>query len=225
VAILAADVAGYSRLTDLDEEGTHRYLQDHLRSLVEPKIAEYRGRVVKNTGDGLLAEFSSVVNAVRCALDVQARMSERNADVPPELRMEFRIGINLGDVIIDRDDIFGDGVNVAARLEAIAYPGGICISEHAYQQVRGKLEFASEDIGEQKLKNISAPLRVYRVHPSEATTVIHPNLSLPDRPSIAALPFQNMSGDPEQDYFADGIVEGITIALSRFQHLFVIARS
>jgi TolB-like protein len=224
-AILAADVAGYSRLTGLDEEGTHARLQDHLRSLVDPKIAEHRGRVVKNTGDGLLAEFSSVVDAVRCALDVQRRMAERNAAVPEEKRIAFRIGINVGDIMIDRGDIFGDGVNVAARLEGIADPGGICISEAAYWQVRGKLELIFDGMSEQKLKNISEPVRVYRVRPSGAAATTRPSLPLPDKPSIAVLPFENMSGDPEQEYFADGIVEEIITALSRFRQLFVIARN
>jgi TolB-like protein len=224
-AILAADVAGYSRLTGLDEEGTHAQLQDHLRSLVDPKIAEHRGRIVKNTGDGMLAEFASVVDAVRCALDVQRGMAERNADVPPEKRVEFRIGINVGDIIIDRGDIFGDGVNVAARLEGIADPGGICISEAAYWQVRGKLELIFDGMGEQKLKNISEPVRVYRVRPTGAAATTRPNLPLPDKPSIAVLPFENMSGDPEQEYFADGMVDEIITALSRFRQLFIIARN
>ncbi|TYL96674.1 guanylate cyclase [Bradyrhizobium rifense] len=162
-AILAADVAGYSRLTSADEEGTHVQLQDHLRALVDPKIAEHRGRVVKNTGDGMLAEFSSVVDALRCALDVQHGMAERNAEVPDEKRIEFRISVNVGDVIIDRDDIFGDGVNVAARLEGLAKPGGICISEDAHRQVRGKFDVTFEDAGEQQLKNIARPVRVFRV--------------------------------------------------------------
>jgi adenylate cyclase len=162
-AILAADVAGYSRLTGLDEEGTHAHLQGHLRSLVDPRIAQHRGRVVKNTGDGLLAEFSSVVDAVRCALDVQRGMAERNADVPPEKRIEFRIGINVGDIMIDRGDIFGDGVNVAARLEGLAEPGGICVSGRVQEDVRGKLDIPFEDAGEQQLKNIARPVRVYRV--------------------------------------------------------------
>jgi adenylate cyclase len=162
-AILAADVAGYSHLTGLDEEGTHARLQDHLRSLVDPKIAEHRGRVVKNTGDGLLAEFGSVVDAVRCALDVQRGMAERNAEVPQDKRIEFRIGINVGDVMIDRGDIFGDGVNVAARLEGIAEPGGICISGRVFEDIQGKLDVAFEDAGEQRLKNIERPVRVFRV--------------------------------------------------------------
>src|SRR5215471_11762525 len=162
-AILAADVAGYSRLTGQDEEGTHSQLQGHLRSLVDPKIGEHRGRVVKNTGDGLLAEFSSVVDAVRCAVAVQRGMAERNINVPREKRIEFRIGINVGDVIIDRGDIFGDGVNVAARLEGLAEPGGICISDDAYRQVWGKLDVIFRDAGERQLKNIARPLRVFRV--------------------------------------------------------------
>jgi len=224
-AILAADVAGYSRLTGLDEENTHAQLQDHLRSLVEPKIAEHRGRVVKNTGDGLLAEFSSVVDAVRCAIDVQRGMAERNADVPQERRIEFRIGINVGDVMIDRGDIFGDGVNVAARLEGVAEPGGICVSGRVLEDVQGKLDIAFEDAGEQRLKNIARPARVYRVRPSGTPATSRPALPLPDKPSIAVLPFQNMSGDPEQEYFADGIVDEIITALSRFRSLFVIARN
>jgi TolB-like protein len=224
-AILAADVAGYSRLTGLDEEGTHAQLQAHLGSLVDPKIAEHRGRVVKNTGDGLLAEFSSVVDAVRCAVDVQRGMAERNADVPQEKRIEFRIGINVGDVMIDRGDIFGDGVNVAARLEGLAEPGGICVSGRVQDDARGKLEVAFEDAGEQQLKNIERAVRVYRVRPSGAAATTRPSLPLPDKPSIAVLPFENMSGDPEQEYFADGIVEEIITALSQFRQLFVIARN
>jgi class 3 adenylate cyclase len=162
-AILAADVAGYSRLTGVDEEGTHVQLQAHLRALVDPKVAEHRGRVVKNTGDGMLAEFSSVVDAVRCALDVQRGMAERNAGVPDEKRIEFRIGINVGDIIIDRGDIFGDGANVAARLEGLAKPGGICISDDAHRQVRGKFDVTFEDAGERQLKNIARAVRVFRV--------------------------------------------------------------
>ena len=162
-AILAADVAGYSRLTGVDEEGTHVQLQDHLRALVDPKVAEHRGRVVKNTGDGMLAEFSSVVDAMRCALDVQRGMAERNAEVPDEKRIEFRMGINVGDIIIDRGDIFGDGVNIAARLEGLATPGGICISDDAHRQVRGKFDVTFEDAGERQLKNIARPVRVFQV--------------------------------------------------------------
>jgi TolB-like protein len=224
-AILAADVAGYSRLTGIDEEGTHAQLQDHLRSLVDPKIAEHRGRVVKNTGDGLLAEFSSVVDAVRCAVDVQRGMAARNDDLPEEKRIEFRIGINVGDVMLDHGDIFGDGVNVAARLEGIAEPGGVCISGRVLEDIQGKLDISFEDAGDQQLKNIARPVRVYRVRPSGAAVTTSPSLPLPDKPSIAVLPFQNMSGDPEQDYFADGIVEEIITVLSRFRRLFVIARN
>ncbi|HEX9323961.1 MAG TPA: adenylate/guanylate cyclase domain-containing protein [Xanthobacteraceae bacterium] len=178
-----------------------------------------------NTGDGLLAEFGSVVDAVRCAVDVQRGMVHRNTEVPEERRIEFRIGINVGDVIIERGDIFGDGVNIAARLEDIAAPGGICVSEDTYRQVRGKLELTTEDIGEHKLKNIAQTVRVYRVRPSTAAATARRTLPLPDKPSIAVLPFQNMSGDPEQDYFSDGVVDDIITALSRFRNLFVIART
>src|SRR5499427_1724241 len=167
-AILAADVAGYSRLMGADEEGTHERLQAHLRGLVEPKIKEHHGRTVKNTGDGLLAEFPSVVDAVRCAVEVQREMAGRNADVPTDRRIEFRMGINLGDIIKDRRDIYGDGVNVAARLEALAEPGGICVSRVVRDQVRDKLDFAFEDMGEQQVKNIARPVRVYRIPIAEA---------------------------------------------------------
>jgi TolB-like protein len=224
-AILAADVAGYSRLTGVDEEGTHAQLQAHLRALVDPKVAEHRGRVVKNTGDGMLAEFGSVVDAVRCALDVQRGMAERNAGVPDDKRIEFRMGINVGDIIIDRGDIFGDGVNVAARLESLAEPGGICVSGRVQEDARGKLDIAFEDTGEQQLKNIAWPVRVYRVRLNGEAPQSRPALALPDKPSIAVLPFANMSGDPEQEYFADGITEDIITALSHIPTLFVIARN
>ncbi len=225
-AILAADVAGYSRLTGLDEEGTHVQLAGHLRSLVDPKIAEHRGRIVKNTGDGLLAEFSSVVDAVRCAVEIQQGMAERNAEASREKRIEFRIGINVGDVMIERGDIFGDGVNVAARLEGIAEPGGISVSGRVLEDVQGKLDILFENAGEQQLKNIARPVRVYRARMGGAApAILRPALALPDKPSIAVLPFQNFSGDPEQEYFADGVVEDITIELSRFPWLFVIARN
>ncbi len=224
-AIFAADVAGYSRLTGMDEEGTHVRLREHLRVLIDPKIAAHRGHVVKNTGDGLLAEFNSVVDAMRCAVDIQRGMADRNADVPPNDRIEFRIGINVGDVIEDSGDIFGEGVNVAARLEAIAEPGGICISDDAHRQVRDKLDIAFDDTGEQNLKNIERPVRVFRVMDRVVALRQKSALALPDKPSIAVLPFQNLSADPEQEYFADGIVEDITIALSRFRWLFVIARN
>src|SRR5262245_42447158 len=224
-AILAADVAGYSRLTGIDEEGTHIRLREHLRVVFDPSIAEHRGRIVKTTGDGMLAEFRSVVDAVRCAVHVQRGMAERNEGVPPDERIEFRIGINLGDIILDAGDIFGDGVNVAARLEGVAEPGGICLSDDAHRQVRGKLDIAFEDAGEQRLKNIASPVRIYRVRPAGAAATPRPVGALPDKPSIAVLPFQNLSGDPEQEYFADGTVEDIVTALSRFRNLFVISRN
>ena len=228
-AILAADVAGYSRLMGADEEGTHESLKAHLGELVNPKIAEHRGRVVKNTGDGFLAEFASVVEAVRCAVEVQRAMANRNAATPPEKRIEFRVGINLGDVIVEAHDIFGDGVNVAARLEGLAEPGGICVSRVARDQVRDRLDYTFEDLGEQQVKNIARPVRVYRVRDVGAARSPSapgpPLLPLPDKPSIAVLPFANMSGDPEQEYFADGMVEEITTALSHIRWLFVIARN
>jgi TolB-like protein len=223
-AIFAADVAGYSRLTGMDEEGTHVRLKEHLRVLIDPKVAAYRGHIVKNTGDGLLAEFKSVVDAMRCAVDVQRGMAERNSDVPPNNRIEFRIGINVGDIIEDNGDIFGDGVNVAARLEAIAEPGGICISDDAHRQLRDKLDIVFDDAGEQNLKNIERPVRAFRVRDGAAASP-RPTLALPNKPSIAVLPFQNLSADPEQEYFADGVVEDITMALSLFRWLFVIARN
>ena len=225
-AILAADVAGYSRLMGADEEGTLSKLKAHRVALVDPKITEHRGRIVKTTGDGLLVEFASVVDAVRCAVDVQRGMIERNADVPQGNRIEFRIGINVGDIIIEDEDIFGDGVNIAARLEALAEPGGICVSGRVEEDVHGKLDTAFEDIGEQQLKNIARPVRVYRARPGGTVNAsAHSVLSIPDKPSIVVLPFQNMSGDPEQEYFADGVVEEITTALSRFKTVFVIARN
>ncbi len=225
-AILAADVAGFSRLMGLDEAGTARTLQAH-RAAVDPIVARYGGRIVKTTGDGLLLEFPSIVAAVDCATAVQNLMRERNRDVPEERRMLFRIGINLGDVLIDGDDILGDGVNIAARLEGIAEPGGICVSDDVYRQVSGKLDVSFEDMGKQQLKNIGRPVHAYRARivdvPASWTSASL--LLLPDKPSIAVLPFTNMSGDPEQDYFADGMVEDIITALSRFKALFVIARN
>jgi TolB-like protein/Flp pilus assembly protein TadD len=223
-AILAADVAGYSRLMGADDEGTLAQLKAHRRALVDPKIAEHRGRIVKTTGDGLLVEFASVVDALRCAVDIQRGMAERNAEAPQEKRIEFRVGINVGDIIIDGDDIYGNGVNVAARLEGLAEAGGICVSSRVQEDARGKLEVAFEDVGEQQLKNIERPVRVYRVR-SSGVSSSRPALPLPDKPSIAVLPFNNMSGDPEQEYFADGVVEDIITALSRMRWLFVIARN
>src|SRR5712671_5684735 len=217
-AILAADVAGYSRLMGADEEGTLARLKAVRRELADPKIKEHRGRIVKTTGDGLLIEFASVVDAVRCAVEVQREMAERNTDVPSDRRIEFRMGINLGDIMKDGLDIYGDGVNVAARLEALAEPGGICVSRVVRDQVRDKLTFSFEDMGEQQVKNIARPVRVYRVRDGGATAKspsapVPPVLPLPDKPSIAVLPFANMSGDPEQEYFADGMVEEIITAL------------
>jgi TolB-like protein/class 3 adenylate cyclase/Tfp pilus assembly protein PilF len=279
-AILAADVAGYSRLMGADEEGTHERLKAHLGELVEPKISQHRGRTVKNTGDGLLAEFVSVVDAVRCAVEIQRGMAEREPEVPEQQRIGFRIGINLGDVIVDEHDIFGDGVNVAARLEALAEPGGICVSRVVHDQVRDKLDFAFEDMGEQQVKNIARPVRVYVLRPgagaeppasrvpivlprrrrgaiaalagvasvalviavvawwgwpatrtastppaavAAATTSIVQPLVAP-RLSIVVLPFANLSNDPDQEYFADGITDDLTTDLSRISDTFVIAR-
>jgi TolB-like protein/class 3 adenylate cyclase len=232
-AILAADVAGYSRLMGADEEGTLAALKTLRRELADPKIKEHRGRIVKTTGDGLLIEFASVVDAVRCAVEVQREMAQRNADVPPHRRIEFRMGINLGDIIKDGRDIHGDGVNVAARLEGLAEPGGICVSRVVRDQVRDKLAFSFEDMGEQEVKNIARPVRVHRIllgeEPSRPEPVslatTKPPLALPDKPSLVVLPFQNMSGDPEQEYFVDGMVEEIITALSRIRWLFVIARN
>src|SRR5215468_9902902 len=224
-AILAADVAGYSRLMGEDEEGTLAALRAVRGEVSDPKIAEHRSRIVKTTGDGLLAEFASVVDAVRCAVEVQREMIARNAATPAERRIEFRMGINLGDIIIEDGDIFGDGVNIAARLEALAEPGGICLSAAAYEQVRDRLDLAFDDLGEQQVKNIARPVRTYRVALGASSRAALPPLSLPDKPSLAVLPFQNLTGDAEQDYFVDGMVEEITTAISRLPWLFVIARN
>jgi adenylate cyclase len=280
-AILAADVAGYSRLMGADEEGTHERLKAHLGQLVNPKIKEHRGRTVKNTGDGFLAEFGSVVEAVRCAAQVQREMADRNAETPEDKRITFRIGVNLGDVIAEEDDIYGDGVNVAARLEALAEPGGICISRVVRDQIRDKLPYPFEDRGEQSVKNIARSVRVFALRPeaiaelpmagvpiavprrrrsivapitaavaavlvivviawwvwpatrssstppasvAAATTSISQPFVAP-RLSIVVLPFANLSNDPEQQYFADGITEDLTTDLSRIAHMFVISRN
>jgi adenylate cyclase len=232
-AIMAADVAGYSRLMEADEEGTLERLKQHGREMVDPKIAEHRGRIVKTTGDGLLAEFVSVVDAVRCAVELQRGMAARNAAVPATQRIEFRIGINLGDIIIDQGDIFGDGVNLAARLEALAEPGGICVSGIVRDEVRDKVDFAFEDIGDKHVKNIARLVHAHRIRIEPKAGAAQPaalalpgiTLALPDKPSIAVLPFTNMSSDPEQDFFGDGISEDIITALSRYPSLFVIARN
>jgi adenylate cyclase len=223
-AILAADIAGYSRLMGADEEGTLAAVKAVRRELVDPGIEEHRGRIVKTTGDGLLAEFASVVDAMRCAVALQRAMAKRNAGKAPENRIEFRIGVNVGDIILDDGDIFGDGVNVAARLEALAEPGGICVSARVQEDVRGKLDIALVDTGEHQLKNIAWPVRVYRVDLA-AETPPRPALALPDKPSIAVLPFDTMSGERDLGYLADAIVEAITAALSCIRSFFVIARN
>jgi adenylate cyclase len=224
-AILASDVVGYSRLMGVNEERTLAQLQAHQRELLEPSISEHRGRIVKTTGDGMLVEFASVVDALRCATEIQRGMTERNAEVPTAERIEFRIGINVGDIMSEGGDIFGDGVNVAARLEALADPGGICVSGRVQEDARGKFDIPFEDRGEQRLKNIAWPVRVYNVRLGGETPTAVPALSLPDRPSIAVLPFTNMSGDPEQEYFAEGVTEDLITALSRIRWFFVIARN
>ena len=229
-AILAADVAGYSRLIGADEEGTLAQLKAFRKTLVDPTIAKHRGRIVKTTGDGMLVEFASAVDAARCAVEVQRGMADENTEIPQAKRIEFRIGIHLGDVIIDDNDIFGDGVNIAARLESIAVPGGISISRAVHDQVRDRINVCFDDKGEIALKNIARPVQVFAISGAkESKTTVSPEskpaLALPDKPSIAVLPFTNMSGDPEQDYFADGMVEDIITALSHFKALFVIARN
>ena len=221
-AILAADVAGYSRLVGADEEGTLNRFKAIRADLFDPQIAEHRGRIVKTTGDGLLVEFASVVDALRCAVEFQAGMSERNATIPAELRIQWRIGINVGDIVVEDEDIFGDGVNIAARLEGLALPGEICVSARVHEDAAGKVDVAFEDLGEQHLHNISRPVRVYRIGTGTAPRVALP---LPDKPSIAVLAFTNMSDDPEQEFFADGIAEDIITVLSKSRLLFVIARN
>jgi len=223
-AILAADVAGYSRLMGADEEGTLERLKALRHELLDPKIAGHHGHIVKTTGDGLLIEFASVVDAVRCAVAVQQAMPEGNAGVGDN-RIEWRIGINLGDVIVEGDDLYGDGVNIAARIEALADAGAVFVSNTVHDHVRDRLPFGFEDLGEQQVKNITRPVRIYRVRDTGAQTPVAPALPLPDKPSIAVLPFANISGDPEQDYFADGMVEEIITALSRIRWVFVIARN
>jgi len=233
-AILAADVSGYSRLMGDDEEGTHERLKAHLGELINPKIAEHRGRVVKNTGDGFLAEFASVVDAMRCAVQVQQKMAHREPEVPEERRIRFRIGINLGDVIVEEHDIFGDGVNIAARLEALAEPGGICVSSTVRDHIGDRLPCAFQDMGEQSVKNMARQVRVYAWRPEAVadlpTATAPPAVSISQtatapRLSIVVLPFANLSNDPEQQYFADGITEDLTTDLSRIAGMFVISRN
>ncbi len=234
-AILAADVVGYSRLMGEDEAGTHAGLQAHRRELVDPKIAEHNGRIVKLTGDGALVEFASVVNAVECAVGIQRGMVERNSNVPEDRRIEFRMGINLGDIIVEEDDIYGDGVNLAARLEALAAPGGISVSRTVFDHVRNKVELSFDDLGEREFKNIAEPVQVYQVQ-LDSTSVPRIGadqtqarwreaLVVPTGPSIAVMPFANLGGAPEQEYFSDGITEEIIAALTRHRELRVLARS
>lgn len=232
-AVLAADMVGFSRLMEVDEAGTLARLKTHRVELIDPAIAKNRGIIIKTTGDGMLAEFHSVVDAVLCAAEVQRRMARRNADVSPPRWIQFRIGINLGDVIVDQNDIFGDGVNVAARLEALAEPGGICVSGAVRDQVGDRLDgLQFDDLGEQSVKNIARPIRVFRIRLAEgpaslpdATTALATSSIVSKKPSIAVLPFANMSGDPEQEFFADGLTEDIITELSRFHDLLVISRN
>src|SRR6201984_931621 len=236
-AIFVADVVGFSLLTGADEDRTLARLRAVRSDLVDPTIAVHKGRVVKRTGDGAIVEFRSVVDAVRCAIEIQNSMIERNTGLPAERRVGVRRGIHLGDVVEESDgDLMGDGVNIAARLEGVAQPGAICLSEDAFRQVKSRLDLAISDLGETKLKNIAEPIRVYSLQCGNAigakatslagvATSVAPALPLPEKPSVAVLPFQNMSGDPEQEYFADGMVEEIITALSRIRWLFVIARN
>ncbi len=225
-AILAADVVGYTRLMGKDEAGTLQRLTALREGILEPLIAEHTGRVVKLMGDGLLVEFASLVDAVGCAVAWQTAVEEHEAEQPEDDRLVFRIGVNLGEVLVEGEDIHGDGVNIAARLEGLAEPGGICLSGDAYRQVRGKIEVEFVDLGDHDLKNVAEPVRIYRIAGHEAKAVpAKAPLALPDKPSIAVLPFENMSGDPEQEYFSDGITEDIITALSKFRWFFVIARN
>jgi adenylate cyclase len=224
-AIVEADVVGYSRLVAQDERGTLAQFTGHLTELFNPKVKSHHGRVIKTMGDGLLIEFPSVVEALECAVEIQRSMLSRNASMPPNQRMEFRIGINAGDVVTNKGDIFGEGVNIAASIESLADPGGICISARVHEDVQGRVGVEFEDTGEQKLKNMGRAIRVYRVVLDRPTPHLSSTLTIPDNPSIAVLPFQNMSVDPEQEYFADAIAEDIVTALSRWRSFFVIARN
>jgi adenylate cyclase len=232
-AVVAADVAGYDRLMRLHDERTLTDLKSARRTLILPAVTAHRGRIVKTVSGEMLLEFPSAVEAAQCAVAVQRGMAARNVPVPEDERIEFRIGIHLGDVMIDENDIFGDGVNIAARLEKLAEPGGVCVSDDAHRQIRGKVSFVFDDLGVQDLKNITEPMRAWRIRigddaapePAKVSASSDRPVAPPDMPSIAVLPFQNMSGDPEQEYFADGMVEEIITALSRFRSLFVIARN
>src|SRR5262245_27757666 len=223
-AILAADIAGYSALMGADEEATVRDLKGH-QGVILPMIPKHGGRIIDTAGDGILAEFASVVNAVECAVALQKVMTERNASIPTERQMRYRIGVSLGDVIHDEQRVYGDGVNIAARLESIAEPGGICISGAAFDQVQRKLQIQFIDIGEHQLKNITDRVRIYRVDTAQHLALTKPALSLPDKPSIAVLPLTNLSGDPDQEYFGDGIAKDILTDLAKLRWLFVIARN
>src|SRR5437899_3307084 len=233
-AILAADVVGYSRLMGADEEGTHERFKAHLVELIDPKIRAHRGRIVKTTGDGVLAEFASVVDAVRCAAEIQRAMADRDLDLAEERRLRFRIGVNLGDVIADSGDIYGDGVNIAVRLEGLAAPGGICVSSTVRDHIGDRLPYAFEDMGEHNVKNIARPVRVYAWHPegiaglptasASFVSSSSPPVAAP-RLSIVVLPFANLSDDRERQYFADGITEDLTTDLSRLANMFVISRN
>ena len=225
-AILVTDIVGYSRLIEADEAGTLTAITAQRTTILEPLVAKHKGRIVKLMGDGSLLEFGSAVSAVQCAVDLQTATTEANSQLPDDERIILRIGINLGEVVVEGDDIFGDGVNVAARLEALSEPGGVCLSDSVHRQIRGKTDLMFEDLGEQKLKNIVEPVRAYRVKLSVAETARPSRRDMgPSKPSIAVLPFANLSGDPEQEYFADGITEDILTELSRFSSLFVIARN
>src|SRR5262249_32522285 len=225
-AILAADVVGYSRLIEQDEAGTIAVLKERRRGILKPLVAEHHGRVVKVMGDGVLVEFASAVNAVACAVELQKRMASANDGLPEERRIVLRIGINLGDLVVEGSDLYGDGVNIAARLQAMAEPGGIYASQTVRNHVRNKIELEFEDLGERPVRNIAEPVRVYRIAGAgPAAKDAAGELPLPSKPSIAVLPFENLSGDPEQEYFADGMVEEIITALSRLRWLFVIARN
>lgn len=228
-AVLAADMAGYSRLMEADEAGTLARLRTHRIELIDPAIAKNKGRIIKTTGDGMLVEFQSVTDAVKCAVEIQQRMQRRNSDVPQDRRIEFRIGINLGDIIFEDDDIFGDGVNIASRIEQLADVGGICVTAAVATQIADRLEVSIEDLGEKTLKNISRPVRLFRIgHEYSASSTQPADLDAKrpvSKPSIVVLPFNNMSGDPDQEFFADGLTEDILTELSRRHELFVISRN
>ena len=224
-AILAADVVGYSRLMAADEAGTHQALKAHRKNFVEPKIVEHRGRIVKLMGDGALVEFASVVDAVQCAIEIQRGMAERTLEAPEQERLRLRIGVNLGDVILDEDDIYGDGVNIAARLEGLAEPGGVCISGAVYSQVLGRLDAAFEPAGQQHLKNIGQPIEIWMWSSGTPAPTPDPGLELPGKPSLAVLPFLNLSGDASREFLVDGFTEDLITAASRIGSLFVIARN